>query len=87
VGSWIENAGGSSGYHRGFTSEEFITEAQHQQNGNRKIKMFGAGLPLDEEVAHPREVKDLFHPRRGPESKDWKTNSQSMMDSVLIEKV
>lgn len=86
VGSWIENAGGPAGYHRGFTTEEFITECQHLQNGNKKIKVYGSGLPLDDEVEHPRKVKDLFHPRSGPTSSDWKTSTQVMMESVLVPK-
>mmetsp|Transcript_16182 Transcript_16182/g.24387 ORF Transcript_16182/g.24387 Transcript_16182/m.24387 type:complete len:339 (+) Transcript_16182:130-1146(+) len=86
VGSWIENAGGASGYQRGFTTEEFMTEAQHQQNGNRKLKLFGAGLPQDDQIEDPRQVRDLFHPKTGPTSRDWKTNTHHMMDSVLVKK-
>ena len=87
VGSWIENAGGPSGYHRGFTTEEFITEAQHQQNGDKKIRIYGSGLPLDEEVLQPRSTKDIFHPKGGPMPSDWKTSNQLMMESVCAPKV
>jgi hypothetical protein len=87
VGSWIERSGGPNGYHRGFTTDDFETEAQHLQNGHRKPKFYGAGLPLDEEVEHPRVVKDIFHPRSGPTSGDWKSNTHSMMESVLVPKV
>jgi hypothetical protein len=87
VGSWIERSGGPSGYHRGFSTEEYETEAQHLQYGANKPKFYGAGLPLDEEVEHPRVVKDIFHPRSGPTIKDWKSNTHSMMESVLVPKV
>ena len=87
VGGWIERSGGPSGYHRGFSTDEFETEAQHQQYGLGKPKFYGAGLPLDEEIVHPREVKDIFHPRSGPAPKDWKSNTHSMMESVLVPKV
>jgi hypothetical protein len=86
VGSWIENAGGPAGYHRGFTTEEYMTECQHLQNGNKKIRVYGSGLPLDDEVENPRKVKDLFHPREGPTSTDWKSSSQVMMESILVPK-
>lgn len=86
VGSWIENAGGPGGYHRGFTTQEYITEAQHQQNGDKKVRIYGSGLPLDQEVEHPRMVKDLFHPKEGPNSKDWKSSNQVMMESICIPK-
>lgn len=87
VGSWIERSGGPSGYHRGFSTDEFETEAQHLQYGINKPKFYGAGLPLDEEVEHPRVVKDIFHPKSGPTARDWKSNTHNMMESVLVPKV
>ena len=33
VGNWIEDGGGASMYKRGFTTEAFETECQHQQIG------------------------------------------------------
>ena len=41
----MESVGGPSGYSRGFTTDEFMTEAQLAQIQGKKIPRFGAALP------------------------------------------
>lgn len=46
VGTWMEGVGGPSGYSRGYTTDEFLTEAQIQQmQGKKRIPKYGAALP------------------------------------------
>lgn len=45
VGSWMDNVGGSSGYTRGFTTNEFLTEAQIAQMQGKRVLKYGAALP------------------------------------------
>lgn len=45
VGSWMDGVGGPSGYSRGYTTDEFMTEAQLQQLQGRKMPKYGAALP------------------------------------------
>ena len=48
TGQWMENYGGPIGYKRGFTSSDFITEAQHAQLGAnpKPLTIYGAGIPI-----------------------------------------
>jgi hypothetical protein len=87
LGGWIENCGGSQGFQRGFTTENFITESQHQQNGIRKIPMFGAGLPKDSVVEYPTQTTDIFQPRTGPSPKEWESTTRSLQNSLYKPKV
>ena len=45
VGTWMEGVGGPSGYSRGYTTDEFLTEAQVAQMQGKKMPKYGAGLP------------------------------------------
>jgi hypothetical protein len=45
VGTWMEGVGGPVGYSRGYTTDEFLTEAQIQQMQGKKPAKFGAALP------------------------------------------
>lgn len=45
VGTWMEAVGGPSGYCRGFTTDEFLTEAQVAQLQGKKVAKYGAALP------------------------------------------
>lgn len=72
VGHWMEEYGGPGGYKRGFTTEEFLTEAQHQQVGYRGGEgesLYGAPLP-------PR-VSGLDNSAQELLSKDWTTVSRA----------
>lgn len=82
IGNWIEDAGGSSVYKRGFHSDAFQTECQHQQSGRRlqNDPIFGAGLPQD--VLVPRKTTDIFNPSSGPQSSTWQTNTQTMLKTA-----
>jgi hypothetical protein len=64
--------GGPGGYKRGFSTEEFQTEGQHQQLGFRNNKidpLYGAALPP--------KVNPLDTNANALESKDWSTVSRS----------
>jgi len=45
VGTWMESVGGPGGYCRGYTTDEFLTEAQIQQMQGKKVPKYGAALP------------------------------------------
>jgi hypothetical protein len=75
--NWLEDAGGPDGYRPGFTTEEYLSEAQRQQLGGRQIPLFGSGLPGTDVILHPREAKDIFQPSYGPGPKSWETCTQS----------
>lgn len=79
VGNWIEDKGGSAMYKRGFHSDNFETECQHQQTGRnlQKTPLFGADLPVV--FQEPRKTRDIFNPAAGPQSDSWQTNTQSML--------
>lgn len=82
VGNWIEDAGGAAVYKRGFTTDDFETECQHQQMGRdlRKPPKFGAALPVA--LIEPRTTTDMFNPPSGPQDDTWQTSTQTMMKSA-----
>jgi hypothetical protein len=82
-GNWIEDCGGAACYKRGFTSDNFQTECQHQQTGRslQKDPEFGAALPR--RYADPRTTTDVFNPPSGPQGDCWETNTQLMMKSTI----
>ena len=41
----MEGVGGPSGYSRGYTTDEFMTEAQVAQMQGKKVPKYGASLP------------------------------------------
>jgi len=72
IGTWMEEYGGPGGYKRGFTTPEFITEAQQQQSGYlKKATNPGFGEPL------PFKVNPLDNNPNDEKSKDWKSTSRS----------
>lgn len=81
-GNWIEDYGGSSMYKRGFTTDNYETECQHQQTGRSMCKdpEFGANLPR--RYIDPRTTTDVFNPPAGPQSDTWETNTQAMLKST-----
>lgn len=81
--NWLEDAGGPQGYRPGFTTEEYLSEAQRQQLGGRKIPLFGSGLPGTDVILHPREAKDIFQPSYGPGPKSWETATQASLKAAL----
>ena len=82
VGNWIEDTGGSNYYKRGFSSDAFETECQHQQKGRsaQKAGQFGAGLP--DSFVRPRDTVDIFNPPAGPQDDSWETNTQNMLKNA-----
>lgn len=87
--NWLEDAGGPVGFRPGFTTEEYLSEAQRQQLGARKIPLFGSGLTSADDILHPREAKDIFQPSLGPGPKTWETATQASLktaaDSGMLE--
>jgi hypothetical protein len=79
IGNWIEDYGGSEVYKRGFHSDAFQTECQHQQTGVTLTKdpVYGASLPKN--FIDPRTTNDVFNPPAGPQSDLWQTNAQLML--------
>lgn len=82
-GNWIEDCGGSKFYKRGFTTDNFQTECQHQQTGRSLTKdaEFGAALPAS--YSDMRTTTDVFNPPSGPQGNTWESNSQQMMKSTI----
>jgi hypothetical protein len=79
VGPWLESVGGPSGYDRGFTTEAFQTEAQHQQLGAFKQKIathYGAALPRTIEELTPTAA-DTLSSKSGLRN-DWTTTTRNM---------
>lgn len=79
VGVWLDEKGGPSGYKRGFTTQEFITEGQLQQMGAtlERPPEFGAALPPVEHLGRkPPKAGDLFDPKySGLLQREWTTNT------------
>jgi len=80
IGNWVENTGGPHGFQRGFTNDEYMTEAQSLQLGNKTIREFGAELPSAQSIIiSQRKDREIYHPSNGPQSDSWKTTTQSML--------
>jgi hypothetical protein len=84
LSNWQEDVGGPQGYKTGFTTEEYISESQLQQLGDRKIPLFGSALPDVETILHPPEAKQIFQPPQGPGSKTWITANQTQQNSIMM---
>ncbi len=76
VGPWLDAVGGPSGYTRGFSTNSFQTEAQHQQLGvgRKPAPYFGAGLPKAVDIKSPT-ASDTLNNGLTP---DWKTTTSIM---------
>jgi len=85
IGVWLDEKGGPSGYKRGFTTPEFITEGQLQQRGAtlERPAEFGALLPPPDHVDRkPPCAGDLFDPKySGLIQRDWSTNTMRQYQS------
>ena len=82
LGNWIEDYGGAQGYRRGFSSEEFITEAQNQQMGVtlKPPPLYGAGLQDKNRILKgPRTSTEIFNPENGPQASEWTTCTHLQM--------
>ena len=79
LGRWVDDHGGPIGYRRGFTTEDFQTECQHQQLGvvQKRPQLYGAALPAVEAVKNPFKPEDIFHPVTGLQPKDWSSNAHA----------
>lgn len=86
TGSWLEEYGGAAGYKRGFTTQDFQTEAQHAQTGARfeKIREYGAGLPLTEVVVRKPQNSDVFNPSTDKTLAATRFQSNSQLMNVNI---
>lgn len=86
TGQWLEEYGGPARYKRGFTNDEFETEAQHAQTGalGKSPGYFGAAIPLTTSTPD-QEAKETilsFYPTKN----DWTTNtSQSFQAKPIAE--
>ena len=87
IGVWLDEKGGPSGYKRGFTTPEFITEGQLQQMGAtlQKPAEFGSQLPPPEHFDRKAPCAgDLFDPKySGLLERDWTTNTMRQYHSGL----
>ena len=81
--NWLEDAGGPQGYRPGFTTEEYLSEAQRQQLGARNIPLFGSGLPDTSVIMYPPEAKDIFQPSCGPGSNTWESTTQATLKPAV----
>ena len=85
LGGWIEDQGGPGGFKRGFSSEEFITECQHQQMGAslKPPALYGAAIANRTRVEKgPRTSTEVFNPETGPQSKEWITCTHLQMKEI-----
>ena len=89
IGPWVESTGGPMHYKRGFTTEEFLTEAQRQQMGVAKLRPYGAALPNEFEIMRANNVNntDVFHPPNGPNAISWQTSIQAMNSTQNMRQV
>mmetsp|Transcript_5428 Transcript_5428/g.5582 ORF Transcript_5428/g.5582 Transcript_5428/m.5582 type:complete len:335 (-) Transcript_5428:60-1064(-) len=82
VGGWVEANGGPINYQRGFSTEEFLSESQlQQQSVTGKKPGFGSELPSDrgfELSVGKVKDKDVFYPSIGPQPTSWETSTQAM---------
>lgn len=85
IGVWLDEKGGPSGYKRGFTRPEYLTEGQLQQMGATLEKQpeFGAQLPPPQHFDRkPPCSGDMFDPKyTGLKERDWMTNTQRQYES------
>lgn len=86
TGQWLEEYGGTAGYKRGFTTQDFQTEAQHAQTGAQfeKVREFGAGLPLTEVVVRKPVNADVFNPASDKSLAVTRFQSNSQLMNVNI---
>jgi len=81
IGVWLDEKGGPSGYKRGFTNSDYMTEGQVAQMGAtlKKAPEFGAELCAPEHITRkPPCAGDLFNPvYSGTGNRDWMSNTQS----------
>jgi hypothetical protein len=91
TGPWLEELGGSAGYKRGFTSADYITEAQHQQLSGYKQKIpdFGNELPDDIQIRRPNSPfkYDPAHSFKSTDVSPWLTSTKLMGLSTSAKKV
>jgi hypothetical protein len=91
TGPWLEELGGSAGYKRGFTSVDYITEAQHQQLSGYKQKIpdFGNELPDDIQIKRPNSPfkYDPAHSFKSTDISPWLTSTKLMGLSTSAKKV
>ncbi len=80
VGTWLEEWGGPQYYQRGFSSDDFTTECQHQQTGATLSppKLYGAELQNIDKVRSPIKNSDVFQPPSGPGPDTWVTTTRDM---------
>jgi hypothetical protein len=86
IGNWQDEIGGPNFFKRGFTSQDFQTEGQHQQQGatGKKAAYYGAGLPNQLAVRPVAATTfDVFAPG-GSSAKGWETNSQATLSTGYI---
>ena len=78
VGPWLDAVGGPSGYSRGFTTDDYQTEAQYQQLGaiQQKAPRFGAALPKSI-VDQTPAAADTLSSKSGFQN-DWSTTTTVM---------
>lgn len=80
IGNWVENTGGPYSFQRGFTNDEYMTEAQSLQMGIKTIREFGSELPTAKSILiGQNKDREVYHPSHGPQSDSWKTTTQSML--------
>ena len=85
IGGWVESTGGPQHFKRGFTTEEFLTEAQRLQMGTKKLLLYGAEIPNEFQLnrAFDKTNKDIFNPPTKSNDSLWRTSIQDMDKTIL----
>lgn len=82
VGSWMEGVGGPSGYSRGFTTDEFMTEAQVAQMQGKKMSKYGAGLPPPHIALSDRTPTEFALSVLDSDKNHFKSTSRMDMETI-----
>lgn len=82
VGTWMEGVGGPSGYTRGYTTDEFLTEAQIAQMQGKKMPKYGAGLPPPRIALSDRTPTEFALSVIDTDSNHFKSTSAMDMESI-----
>ena len=94
IGNWQDAVGGAGLFKRGFSTDDFETEGQHQQKGalQKEEPYFGSGVPMLETLRiEPFTTFDIFKPideKKSPvDVKDhFKSNARYTQETGLIKK-
>jgi hypothetical protein len=78
----MEGVGGPSGYNRGYTTDEFMTEAQMAQMQGKKVPKYGASLPPPRIALNDRTPTEFALSVLDTDSNHFKSTSAMDMESI-----